>query len=285
MGEFLKQDFVGFPDLEAAFEAVKGMIFGPADPGYIKHKFNEIVREKKLERERESNPLSPLHGREETKERETRIRGDREFQRLAVMALLNDEQQHRLGAIYDGLDGSRDKGAEIGRRLEDLDDKLNRWHEQILANAAYKDGKAYFQYEDGRVIDEDGNDVPAERVAGVDFTGKTRAEEKAAYDATRTEVDDLKQGLSNAIGDLDTLEQDLNRRIAENPDKADEAMEEVEAKIPGIDKRIDDIDQRVKEIDKLPRMRTEKSALIDIEPAVAIETKPDAGGMAVLKLP
>lgn len=246
----MKQDFVGFPDLEAAFEAVKGMIFGPADPGYIKHKFNEIVREKKLERELESNPLSPLHGREETKERETRIRGDRDFQRLAVMALLNPAQQQRLGAFYDGIDGSRGKGADIGKRLSDVEEKLNRWHEQIMAGAATKDGKAYFRYEDGRVIDEDGNDVPAEQVAGVDFTGKTRAEEKAAYDATRTEVDDLKQGLGNAMGDLDAMEADLNRRIAENPEKADEFLEEVEAKKPGIDKRIDDIGERVKELDR-----------------------------------
>jgi hypothetical protein len=247
----MKNKFLDLGDLEAAFEAVKGVLFGPLDAASVKHKFNEIVREKKQERELESNPMSLLgHGREEAKEREYRTRNDRDLQRFMVMSLLNAAQQQRLAMIYNGIDSSRGKGVQVGKRLTELDGKLDRWHDKLMANAAYKDGKAYFRYEDGRVVDVDGNSAPPEQVAGIDFTGKTTAEEKAAYDAARTEVHELKEGLGNALGDLDALEADLNRRIAENPDKADEIMDEVERSHQGIDRRMEDIGERVRELDR-----------------------------------
>lgn len=217
-------------------------------------------------------------------DRENRDRKERDFSRLAVMALLNNEQRQRLGGLYDGIEGTRGKGADIGGRLAELEGKLERWHDKIMLNTAYKDGKAYFRYEDGRVVDESGNSVPPEQAAGIDFAGKTSVEEKAAYDAARTEVDELKEGLGNALGDLDALEADLNRRIAENPDKADEIMDEVERSHQGIDRRMEDIEERAKEVER--SVGASAPSVNHVEARTGIVMAPSTvGSVEVFKLP
>lgn len=208
----------------------------------------------------------------------------RENQRLTVMALLSSQHlRERLGNLYEGLDDTRGKGRDISGRLAELDEKLNRWRDTIYGNAATLDGKAIFARKDGRVIDEDGNDVPAARVAGVDFKGKTTAEEKEVYDATRSEVDGLKEGLSNAMGDLDALEDGLNRRIAENPDDAAEIMDEAERAHKGIDRQIDEIGERAQEMQRgfeasTPNTDARRDVKVE-HPAVATAT------MAMPQLP
>lgn len=246
----MKTEPEDLPDIgEAWIAAVE--FNGPVDPALIKLKHKEIVLEAKEKREQELDPRGRHSlARDDPAERDRR---SRDYDRLTIMALLGSEHlRQRLGDLYEGFDGTRGKGRDIAARLAELDEKLDRWNNQIMANAARDPltGKAIFQYQDGRVIDEDGNDVPAERIAGVDFTGKTPAEEKAAYDATRTEVDELKEGLSNALGDLDGIEADLNRSIAENPDKAGEMMDKAERAYKGVDRRVDEIGERAKEIDQ-----------------------------------
>lgn len=191
---FLKQEFLGFPDLEAAFEAVRGLVFGPLNPGYIKHKFNEIVREKKLELEFESNPLSPLaHVREETKERD---RKGRDYQNLTLTALLatnaayramHEEIMAQLPETENLLDDNQDELDEIVAR----ETKALRAYLEIHA-AKLPDGRFVFKVgKDAQgndlFVDESDNPVTPEDAASIDFTGKISA---AEYRERRKPLDD-----------------------------------------------------------------------------------------------
>lgn len=50
----MKPIFDNLPDLDEAFEAVKGQLFGPLDPALVRLKHKEIVHEAKEKREQAS---------------------------------------------------------------------------------------------------------------------------------------------------------------------------------------------------------------------------------------
>lgn len=166
----MKHDELGFPDLEAAFEAVKGMVFGPLDAGYVKFKFNEIVREKKLERELETNPLSVLaHGRED---REGRERRDRDHQNLTLTALLATNAAYRAAheaalVAFAEAGNAIDDAIEAGEKaLADVSDKIEDY---LASTPRLKDGRyVMFDAKDGCYKDENFQAINEEDLAGID---------------------------------------------------------------------------------------------------------------------
>lgn len=247
MGEFLKNDFVGFSDLEAAFEAVKGLIFGPADPGYIKHKFNEIVKDAKDKRELESNPLSLFgHARDE---RETRDRRDRDHENMTLTVLLANNAAYRA-AWEKAMNGL----PELGNAMDDFQDKI----EALLAKekallkvdlervaGRLPDGRYVFKGADGSIVGEDLQPLKAEdaeAAKAVDFTGKMTLEEyrerKGKIDRLETIADDNRRGRVE-IGDIHAKLTD-----PKNPAQSEEEVKDLGARKEA---EKDLFDERVKE--------------------------------------
>lgn len=182
MAETLKQETEGFPDLEAAYEAVKGVLFGPLDAATVKLKFNEIVKDTKEKRELEMDPRAALGGARV--DREDRDRKDRDHQHLTLTVLLASNAAYRAAheRAMQGL-------PELGRGLDDLQDEID----EALDNAkqALKadlervagrlpDGSYVFKGDDGSIVDKDLKPLKgadAEAAKDVDFTGKMTLEE------------------------------------------------------------------------------------------------------------
>lgn len=193
MAETLKQETEGFPDLEAAYEAVKGVLFGPLDAATVKLKFNEIVKDAKDKRELEQGPLGILATHRE--DRETRDR--RDHQTLTLTALLASNAAYRalheeimaeLPEVENLLDDNQDKLDEIvAREKMALEADLERVAGRL------PDGRYVFKGSDGSILDEnlkplEGED--AEAAKKIDFTGKMTLEQ---YRERRKPVDEAVQ--------------------------------------------------------------------------------------------
>lgn len=186
----MKNDFEGFPDLEAAYEAVKGLLFGPPDPATVKLKFNEIVKDAKDKREVETNPLSVLaHARDERESRK-----DRDHQNLTLTALLASNAAYRA-AHERAMEGLPELGRAMDDFQDDIDDALVNAKKALKADlervaGRLPDGRYVFKGRDGSIVDEDLNAVSAQEAEGVDFTGKMTLEE---YRERKNEVDHLEK--------------------------------------------------------------------------------------------
>lgn len=152
--KILKQEFVGFPDLEAAFEAVKGALFGPLDAGYVKHKFNEMVRDAKEKREFEQSPLGLMATMRD--ERDTRDR--RDYQRLTLSALLGSNAAYRVAhekamAAFAAAGNAIDDAIEAGEKaLADVNEKIEDY---LASTPRLQDGRyVMFDAKDGRYKDQ-----------------------------------------------------------------------------------------------------------------------------------
>lgn len=148
----MKQDVDNFPDLEAAFEAVKGVLFGPLDAARVKLKFNEIVKDTKDKREQEMDPRTALGA----------VRADR---------ALHDEIMAQLPEVETLLDDNQEKLDAIVDR-----EKKVLWEHLERNGARLPDGRFAFKGKDKHgqdvVLDENFKPVTPEEAEGVDFTGK-----------------------------------------------------------------------------------------------------------------
>lgn len=174
----MKQDVENFPDLEAAFEAVKGVLFGPLDAAMVKLRFNEIVKDAKDKRELEMDPRTALGG--VRVDREDRDRKDRDHRHLTLTALLASNEAYR--ALHEGIMAQL---PEVEALLDDNQEKLDAivdWEKKVLWEhlerhaARLPDGRFAFKGKDEHdkdvVLDENFKPVTPEEAEGVDFTGK-----------------------------------------------------------------------------------------------------------------
>jgi hypothetical protein len=166
----LKQDTDNFPDLEAAFEAVKGLLFGPVDAATVKLKFNEVVKDAKDKREVETNPLSALaHARDE---REFRDRKDRDQQHMTLRALLASNAAYRAAhenamAAFAAAGNAIDEAIEAGEQAyADVSEKIEDY---LASTPQLKDGRyVMFDAKDGIYKDQNFEPISEDDLAGVD---------------------------------------------------------------------------------------------------------------------
>lgn len=164
--------------MEAAFEAVKGVLFGPLDAATVKLKFNEIVKDTKEKRELEMDPRTALGG--VRADREDRDRKDRDHRHLTLTALLASNAAYR--ALHEEIMA---KLPEVETLLDDNQEKLDaivdREKKVLRAYlerhaARLPDGRFAFKGKDKHgkdvVLDENFKPVTPEGAEGVDFTGK-----------------------------------------------------------------------------------------------------------------
>lgn len=160
-------------DLEAAFEAVKGLLFGAPDPAAVKLKFNELNKEAKDKREVETNPLSVLGQSREN--RQDRDRKERDHQHLTLTALLASNAAYRaaheraleaFAGAGNAIDGAIEAGekahAEVTGKIEDY----------LASTARLKDGR-YVMFDEEAGIYRDQNFVAIAPEDVVEVEGQT----------------------------------------------------------------------------------------------------------------
>jgi len=164
----LKSIWDNAPDLDAAFEAVKGELFGPLDPALVKLKHKEIIIEAKEKREQELDPRGRFSLARDDHDRD---RKDRENQtRTLIWLLANDrayrEAHERAMLSFTNAGRAIDRAIEAGEKAHE---KVRQQIDDCLASTArLKDGRYVMIDEDGTYKDQDGKPVSAEDAAEVE---------------------------------------------------------------------------------------------------------------------
>lgn len=205
---------------------------GPIDPALVKLKHDSNVREAREKRELESNPLSPLHAKEDTKERE---RKDRDHQQLTLTALLASNAAYKAA-----WDKAMDGLPQLGAAMDDFQDKIDALlaGEKVLLKADLErvaarlpNGRYVFKGADGSIVGEDlkpleGDDAEAAKDA--DFTGKMTLEEyrdrKGKIDRLETMADENRRGRIEIA--------DVHAKLTDkkNPAQTEQEVQELEAR-------------------------------------------------------
>ncbi len=159
-----------FPDLGEAFEAVRGMLFGPLDAGFLRHKFGEIVRERVEKRDLETNPRG-LFGLERD-ERELRDRKDRDQHHLTLTALLASNAEYRRAheaamAAFAAAGNAIDDAIEAGEKaLADVTEKIEDY---LASTPRLQDGRyVMFDPKDGLYKDQNFEVIKEEDLTAID---------------------------------------------------------------------------------------------------------------------
>ncbi len=161
--------FDNLPDLDEAFEAVKGQLFGPLDPALVKLKHKEIVQEAKERREQDIDPRGRLSlMRDDLAERD---RKDRDAHtRTLTWMLANDRayrQSHeRALASFTNAGNAIDRAIMAGEKA--LDKTRQQIDDYLRSTARLSDGRYVMIDEDGTYRDEAGTEINAEDVAELD---------------------------------------------------------------------------------------------------------------------
>lgn len=157
------------PDLEEAFEAVKGQLFGPLDPALVKLKYKEIVQEAKEQREQEMNPRIG-HGlaRDDRGERDRR---DREHQtRTLTWLLANDrayrEAHERAMLSFTNAGNAIDRAMEAGEKARE--NVQRQIEDYLVSTARLSDGRYVMIDPDGTYRDEKGQPISPDDIAEVE---------------------------------------------------------------------------------------------------------------------
>lgn len=235
----MKSEFENLPDLEAAFEAVKGQLFGPLDPALVKLKHKEIIIEAKEKREQEIDPRGRLGlARDDPAERDRK-------ERLETLLLLiaNERLAEKLRETYKTLDDIRDKARELLERIEGLLKGARHDYQALMDNAARHPvtGEAIFRYKDGRIETEDGRAVAPDEVRGVDFEGKTTGEHK---DAGQSRTSELEQYEEEVTG-INRRAESHQERITDpdlDEDEREQAVDQAAQDADGLRKRLEEIE-------------------------------------------
>lgn len=177
----MKTDFENLPDLQEAYEAVKGQLFGPLDPALVKLKHKDILQEAKEKREQEFDPRGRVSlARDDHAERDRKERDDRT--RTLTWLLANNPAYTALHA--EAIQSWRDteEAAEDAlRQIEAALEEARTEHQKLLERAPLIEGKRIFRDEDGSVWTEDDVRLPDDIAAGIQWKGDepTRKEFKA----------------------------------------------------------------------------------------------------------
>jgi len=173
----VKTEFENLPELQEAFEAVKGQIFGPLNAALVRHKHQEILQEAKKKREQEIDPRGRPGLARDDPDRDRK-------ERLEALLLVITSQRlaEKLRQTYGDLAALRDRARELLDRIEGLMKEARLDYQVLMDNAARHPitGEYIFLYADGRIETEDGRAVAPDEVASVDFDGKTTGEQKDA---------------------------------------------------------------------------------------------------------
>ncbi len=235
----MKTDVENLIDLQEAYEAVKGKLFGPLDPALVKLKHKEIIQEAKEKREQEFDPRGVLGvARDERAERDRKERLE-----TLLLAITSQRLAEKLRETHKILDDIRDKARELLDRIEGLLKVARRDYDALLDNAARHPvtGEAIFRYKDGRIETEDGRAVAPDEVKGVDFEGKTAGERK---DAGQSRISELEQYEEEVTG-IDRGAESHQSRITDpdlDEDEREQAVDQATQDADNMGKRLDEID-------------------------------------------
>lgn len=177
----MKTEFENLPELQEAFEAVKGQLFGPLNAALVRHKHQEILQDAKEKRVQAIDP----HGRlslagDDPAERD---RKDRDSQtRTLTWLLANNSAYAALHADANKAWRDADDAAEDAlRQIEKALEEARIDQRALLERAPLINGKRVFRDDDGSVWTEDDVRLPDEVADGIQWRGDepTRNEFKA----------------------------------------------------------------------------------------------------------
>lgn len=233
----MKTEFENLPDLQEAYEAVKGQLFGPLDPALVKLKHREIIQDAKEKREQEFDPRGRLGlARDDHAERDRRDRETRTLTWLLANDIAYREAHERAMLSFTNAGNAIDRAIEAGEKARlrvdrQIDDYLH-------STARLSDGRYVMIEGDETYRDEAGKLISPEDVAEVD--GQTikafkpyeaLTERKAQIERDLAEL----RGWSVEVGDMKNRAMDQENPTREEPlseDKAhaDDLVERAEEK-------------------------------------------------------
>lgn len=270
----MKTEFENLPDLQEAYEAVKGQLFGPLDPALVKLKHHEIIIEAKEKREQEVDPRGRLSlMRDDHAERDRKDRNA--HNRTLTWLLANDrayrEAHERALASFANAGNAIDRAIEAG---EQALAKLRRQIDDYLhSTARLSDGRYVMIDEDGTYRDEAGGEIRAEDVAEVEgqpikpFKPYEVLEgRKAQFERDLAEL----RGWSVEVGDMH------NRATDEESPASREELDDMT-------ERADDLADRAQEVQRGFEQNSTDST-VDRE-RMAEESLGNTATMAIPKLP
>lgn len=177
-------------DLDAAFEAVKGQLFGPLDPVQVKLKFKEVVEIAREKREQETEPRA---GRSLARDdRAERDRKDWNEQVRTLTWLLANDALYRTAheraiASFDTAGRAIARAIEAGEKAAQ---KLRRERDDYLASTPrLRDGRSVFIDADGTYRDQNGHPISAEDAAEVEGQPKRAFKPYAEMTERAEEID------------------------------------------------------------------------------------------------
>ncbi|MBY0226132.1 MAG: hypothetical protein K2Q28_10040 [Hyphomicrobium sp.] len=156
-------------DLNEAFEAVKGQLFGPLDPALVRLKHKEIVQEAKEKREQDVDPRGRLSlMRDDLAERD---RKDRDVHARTLTWLLANDRAYRQSheravASFTNAGNAIDRAIMAGEKA--LDKTRQQIDDYLRSTARLSDGRYVMIDQNGIYRDEAGGEISAEDVAEVD---------------------------------------------------------------------------------------------------------------------
>lgn len=165
----MKTGFENLPDLDEAFEAVKGQLFGPLDPALVKLKHKEIIIEAKEKREQEIFTLGARSAASD--DHAERGRKDRDTQtRTLTWLLANDrayrEAHERAMASITNAGNAIDRAIAAGEKA--LDKARHQIDDYLRSTARLSDGRYVMIDNDGTYRDETGKPISADDVSAVE---------------------------------------------------------------------------------------------------------------------
>lgn len=219
----MKTGFENFPDLDEAFEAVKGQLFGPLDPALVKLTHNKIIQEAKEKREQEVDPRGRLslmrddHAERDRKERDAHTR-------TLTWLLANNAAYAQLHAK--ALDTWRDTEGAAEKALSEIEaalDSVRLEQQKLLERAPLVGGKRVFRDDDGSVWTEEDSRLPDEIAAGIQWKGDEPPRKE--FKAGQARIDELVRSADKIRG-IQVEVADLGAEL--NDDKNPPGFERIE---------------------------------------------------------
>lgn len=228
----MKREFVGIPDLEAAFEAVKNVLFGSPEELLkalgaqgIKSKFNEI-RDGKEERKLDVLSRAQLGGARDDRDSD---RKDRDHNiRMLTWLLANDPAYAQLHAdAVQSWRNTEDAAEDALRQIDATLEEARIDQQRLLERAPLVNGKHVFRDRDGSVWTEDDVGLPDEVAAGIQWKGDepTRREFKAG----QARIDELVRSGERVRGiQVEAADLGVELNDDDNPPSAERTGEIIE---------------------------------------------------------
>jgi hypothetical protein len=242
----VKLIFDNLPDLDEAFEAVKGQLFGPLDATVVRLKHKEIVHEAKEKREQEIDPRGRLSlMRDDHAERD---RKDRDAHTRTLTWLLANDRTYRQSheralASFTNAGNAIDRAIAVGEKA--LEKTRQQIDDYLRSTARLSDGRYVMIDKDGIYRDETGGEISAEDVAEVEGQRIKAFQPYEVLDGHKAQFElDLAElrGWSVEVGDMH------NRAADEKAPASREELEEMTGRADDLGKRAEE-KQRGFEVD------------------------------------